>query len=363
MCKRITNRQPIHPPTHEKPQWKHQRIRLRHEDWLGSESTSVKWLRERCYSYGCVLPIAICLSNSKLGCSNNRKSHNQHYDQTCLLTNGSLFRQAISIVSQGIKRVAENLGITLQHATTKHAQTIKMLERIHVSIEKALMIETGERRSMWHKYVNISVLNYNTSYLASIGCEPGRVFHGRIIYNVWDLEMGIRPQKTPTPKSQVLQDVIQQTKIIFQEVCKKTMRAHRTCKAYCDKKANASNLKKLHNVYVLQPKADHQGSKIPFTDFWRTCTSIVEKALTKIVFTWYANSERTKLKCFIAWDYAPSHLQNPIFDVQPGSREWKPDPESIIKKMISTPEHGSVNMKSLLLTTIKMKPTYLSPRN
>ena len=31
-------------------------------------------------------------------------------------------------------------------------------------------------------------------------------------------------------------------------------------KAYCDKKANATKLKETDYVYVLQPKADHQGS-------------------------------------------------------------------------------------------------------
>ena len=51
-------------------------------------------------------------------------------------------------MSQVIKEVAEVLGVTLQHATTKHAQTIVMLERTHASLKKTLKIETGEGRSM-----------------------------------------------------------------------------------------------------------------------------------------------------------------------------------------------------------------------
>ena len=86
-------------------------------------------------------------------------------------------------MSHVIKEVAGVLGITLKHATTKHAQTNRLLEQSHTSIKQALKIETGERRSMWHKHVNIAVLNYNTSYHTSIGCEPSRVFHGRILYN------------------------------------------------------------------------------------------------------------------------------------------------------------------------------------
>ena len=99
----------------------------------------------------------------------------------------------ISFMSNVIKEVAGVLGITLKHATTKHAQTLGLLEQSHSSIKQALKIDTGERRSLWHKYVSIAVLNYNTSYHASIGCEPSRVFHGRIPYIILDLKMGIRP--------------------------------------------------------------------------------------------------------------------------------------------------------------------------
>ena len=108
-----------------------------------------------------------------------------------------------AFTSQVIKEVAGVLGITLKHATTKHAQTIGLLEQSHASIKQSLKIETGERRSLWHKYISIAVLNYNTSYHSSIGCEPSRVFHGRIPYNILDLKMGIRPQKIPSPNSEI----------------------------------------------------------------------------------------------------------------------------------------------------------------
>ena len=98
-----------------------------------------------------------------------------------------------AFMSHVIKEVAGVLGITLKHATTKHAQTIGLIERSHASIKQASKIETAERRSLWHKYINIAVLNYNTSYHSSIGCEPSRVFHGRIPYNVSDIKLGIRP--------------------------------------------------------------------------------------------------------------------------------------------------------------------------
>ena len=184
-----------------------------------------------------------------------------------------------AFTSHVIKEVAGVLGVNLKHATTKHAQTIGLLERSHASIKKALKIETGERRSLWHKYVNIAVLNYNTSYHTSIGCEPSRVFHGRIPYNILDLKLGIRPQQQPIPTSQIAQDILEQTEMIHQDVRKNTMQAYIKYKAYYDKKANASKLKEADYVYILQPKADHQGSKIPFTEFRWVGPYIVEKVL------------------------------------------------------------------------------------
>ena len=41
-------------------------------------------------------------------------------------------------VSQVIHEVAEILGINLKHATTKHAQTLGVLERVHATIKTSL---------------------------------------------------------------------------------------------------------------------------------------------------------------------------------------------------------------------------------
>ena len=77
-----------------------------------------------------------------------------------------------TFMSHVIKEVARVLRLNLKHATTKHAQTLGLLEQSHASMKQTLKIETGERRSLWHKYNNIAVLNYNTSYHTKIGCEP-----------------------------------------------------------------------------------------------------------------------------------------------------------------------------------------------
>ena len=48
---------------------------------------------------------------------------------------------------------------------------------------------------------------------------------------------------------------------------------------YYDKKAKASPLKEKDYCFILQPKADHQGSKIPFRDFQWLGPYLVEKVL------------------------------------------------------------------------------------
>ena len=235
-----------------------------------------------------------------------------------------------AFTSHVIKEVAGVLGITLKHATTKHVQTIGLLERSHASIKQSLKIETGEGRSLWHKYISIAVLKYNTSYHSSIGCEPSRVFHGRIPYNILDLKMGIRPQKIPSPNSEIAQDVLEQTEAIFQDVGRNAMQAYIKYRAYYDKKANASELKQSDYVYILQPKADHQGSKIAFTDFWWIGPYIIEEVLpiNNYVVRRISTNKTQILHRMRLRQFTP---RQPIPNTPVTPREWQPDPEVNIK--------------------------------
>ena len=55
--------------------------------------------------------------------------------------------------------------------------------------------------------------------------------------------MGIRPQQAPIPTLQSAQGVLDQTQMIYQDVHRNAIQAYIKCKAYCNKKANASKLK------------------------------------------------------------------------------------------------------------------------
>ena len=224
------------------------------------------------------------------------------------------------------KEVAGVLGITLKHATLKHAQTIGLPEQSHMSIKQALKIETGERRSLWHKYFNIAVLNYNTSYQTSIGCEPSRVFHGQIPDNVLALKLGNRPHQQPIPTSQISQDVLEQTEMIHQDVRKNTMQAYNKYKAYYDKKANASKLKEADYIYILQPKTDHQGSKIPFTEFRWIGPYIIEKVLPNNNYlVRKIGTNRTQMLHRMRMRQLTP--RQPPADIQVKPQEYKSDPE------------------------------------
>ena len=63
-------------------------------------------------------------------------------------------------MSEVIADTTRVLGIQLRHATTKHAETISILEQCHASLKEALKTSTGERRTMWHQFVPTATLNY-----------------------------------------------------------------------------------------------------------------------------------------------------------------------------------------------------------
>ena len=132
------------------------------------------------------------------------------YLPTLIITDkGSVF------VSQVIHEVDETLGINLKHATTKHAQTIGVLERAHATIKTSLEMASGEYRKQWHEYLPIAILNYNTTNHCSINCEPGRVFHGRVPHNILDHKLGLRFNPNIAPTTNFEEELLRRTKILY----------------------------------------------------------------------------------------------------------------------------------------------------
>ena len=173
---------------------------------------------------------------------------------------GSQFR------SEVVAEIAHIFEIQISHASTKHAQTIGIFERTHASIKTTLKISTCERRSMWHKYVQIKVMNNNTTYHETLGCEPSTVFHGRIPYNVLDLKLGIKPKWKTTPKSDIAEQLQKQIDEVRATSKDNIMLSHLKYEKYYDRKASAAPLNINDYCYTFNPKADNQSTKFAFQD-------------------------------------------------------------------------------------------------
>ena len=150
---------------------------------------------------------------------------------------GSQFRAEVVV------EVTQILEIQISHASTKYAQTIGILERTHASIKTALKISTGERRSIWHKYVQIAVMSYNTTYHETLGCEPTTVLYGRIPYNVLDLKLGIKLKWKITPNSDITEQLQKQIDEVRATAKDNIMLSYLKYKKYYDRKASAAPLK------------------------------------------------------------------------------------------------------------------------
>ena len=243
------------------------------------------------------------------------------YLPTVILTDkGSQFRSEI------VNQIAQTLDIRINHASTKHAQTIGILERTHASLKTSLKISTGERRSMWHKYVQIAVMNYNTSYHENLGCEPTTVFHGRIPYNILDIKLGLKPNWEKDSNEELTDQLQKQLAETHQAAKENLMHSYLKYKQYYDKKATATPLKVNDYCYVLNPKADNQSMKFAFKDCIWTGPYIVVKVLSNNNYvvcrtgTRYTQTlHRIRLRL-----YAPNQR---VPDVTVRREDYLPDPE------------------------------------
>ena len=160
MHQRITNWLQLHPFSPARTHWTQYCTRIRLAEWFGAAIISVQWLRKYSDSHGCKLFLLFAYPTSNQdakaiakGIFNIMTQHAARLPTTLILDKESAF------LSQVIEEKAGVLGIILKHATSKHAQTIGKFERSPAPIEQALKIATGERSSLWHKYVSLALLN------------------------------------------------------------------------------------------------------------------------------------------------------------------------------------------------------------
>ena len=213
------------------------------------------------------------------------------YLPTTLITD-----KGTAFTSRVVEEVAKILGITLKCATTKHPQTIGKLERTHSSLKGNLKMASGEYRRQWHKYLPLAVLNYNTTYHSSLGCEPSRIFHGRVPYNILDHRLGLNPNPKIIPTTDFAEKLQRRTQILIDKTKKNIMQSYLNYKDYYDRKAKAAPLEQGDFCFILQPLADHQGSKIPFREFRWIGPYVIEKVLpSEYYIVRKLNSNKTQI--------------------------------------------------------------------
>ena len=154
------------------------------------------------------------------------------YLPTTLITD-----KGTAFTSRLVDEVAKILGIQIKCATTKHPQTIGKLERTHASLKGNLKMASGEYRRQWHKYLPLAVLNYNTTYHSSLGCEPSRIFHGRVPYNILDHRLGLNPNPKILPTTDFAEELQRRTQILIDKTKKNIMQSYLKYKEYYDRKA------------------------------------------------------------------------------------------------------------------------------
>ena len=160
---------------------------------------------------------------------------NAYLPITLIIYKGTAFTSKI------ITEITQILGITLNCATAKHPQTIGKLERTYASLKVNLKMASREYRCQWHKYLlPLAVLNYNTTYHSSIGCEPSKVFHGRIPYNFIDHKLGNNPKRNFLHTTEFAEELKQRTQILIDKTKQKTMQSYLKYKEFYDRKPKAA---------------------------------------------------------------------------------------------------------------------------
>ena len=138
---------------------------------------------------------------------------------------------------------------------------------------------SGEYRRQWHKYLPLAVLNYNTTYHSSIGCEPSRIFHGIVPKNILDHRLGFNLNPKILPTTDFAEELQRRTQMLIDKTKKNIMQSYLKYKEYYDRKAKAAALQQGDYCFMLQPLADPQGSKILFPEFRWIRPYVIENVL------------------------------------------------------------------------------------
>ena len=140
--------------------------------------------------------------------------------------------------------------------------------------------------------------------------------------------MGLNPNTKVLPTTDFADEFQRRTQILLDSTKKTIMQSFLKYKEFYDRKAKAAPLKQNDYCFILQPIADHQGSKIPFREYRWTGPYIVEKVLpNENCIVRKLNSNKTQFLHRIRLrKYEPNTV---LQDIRP-EENLQPDDEIII---------------------------------
>ena len=110
------------------------------------------------------------------------------------------------------------------------------------------------------------------------------------------------------------------------------MQAYINYKSYYDLKANASKLKGADYVYILQPKADRQESKLPLTEFRWIGPYNIEKSLPNLNYL-VRKIGTNKTQVLHRMQMRQFTPRQTLADIRITRQEWKPDSNVSLKQV------------------------------
>ena len=76
----------------------------------------------------------------------------------------ALTDQGSQFTSKMRKELSSLLEFRLEHATLKHAQTIRVVDRSHGPLKRYLKVYENEIQQDWHKSIDLVVFQHDSSY-------------------------------------------------------------------------------------------------------------------------------------------------------------------------------------------------------
>ena len=175
-------------------------------------------------------------------------------------------------VSNVSHEIPDGLGITPRNATTKLAQskTTRHNNNVKENVFNRISEAMAEIPSISH-----SKLQYNISH--DYRKSFSRILLGRVPHNKLDHKIGVKQKNGLVPTTNFADESLKRTQILYNLNKKNVMQSYIRFKKHFDKKAKGSPLQEKDHCYILRPKTDQEGSKIPFRDFTAIGPYAIEK--------------------------------------------------------------------------------------